>query len=69
MSPLLRRVIRQISIRFEEGDAQRLRFPSGSFDRTLSLLVLNFIPNPATALDEMIRVTRPGGTVTAAVWD
>jgi len=41
----------------------------GSFDRTLSLLVLNFIPDPAKALDEMIRVTRPGGTVAAAVWD
>jgi SAM-dependent methyltransferase len=54
---------------FEVGDAQQLRFLGGSFDRTLSLLVLNFIPDPAKALDEMIRVTRPGGTVVAAVWD
>jgi SAM-dependent methyltransferase len=56
-------------VRFEVGDAQRLRFPDGSFDRTLSLLVLNFIPDPSKALDEMTRVTRPGGTVAAAVWD
>ena len=56
-------------IRFEVGDAQQLRFPDGSFDRTLSLLVLNFIPDPAKALDQMIRVTRPGGIVAAAVWD
>jgi len=56
-------------VRFEVGDAQRLRFPDGSFERTLSLLVLNFIPDPTKALDEMIRVTRPGGTVAAAVWD
>ena len=56
-------------IRFEVGDAKQLRFLDGSFDRTLSLLVLNFIPDPAKALDEMIRVTRPGGTVAAAVWD
>jgi len=56
-------------IRFEVGDARQLRFLDGSFDRTLSLLVLNFIPDPAKALDEMIRVTRPGGTVAAAVWD
>jgi SAM-dependent methyltransferase len=55
-------------IAFETGDAQ-LRFLDHSFDRTLSLLVLNFIPDPAKGLDEMIRVTRPGGTVTAAVWD
>lgn len=56
-------------VRFEVGDAERLRFLDGSFDRTLSLLVLNFIPDPAKALDEMIRVTRPGNTVAAAVWD
>jgi len=56
-------------IRFEVGDAQRLRFADGSFDRTLSLLVLNFIPDSAKALDEMVRVTRPGGTVVGAVWD
>ena len=56
-------------VRFEVGDAQQLRFADGSFDRTVSLLVLNFIPDPAKALDEMIRVTRPDGTVAAAVWD
>jgi SAM-dependent methyltransferase len=56
-------------VRFEVGDAQQLRFADGSFDRTLSLLVVNFIPDPARALDEMVRVTRPGGTVAAAVWD
>lgn len=56
-------------VRFEVGDAQRLRFLNASFDRTLSMLVLNFVPDPAKALDEMIRVTRPGGTVAAAVWD
>ena len=56
-------------IRFEVGDAQQLRFPDDSFDRTLSLLVLNFIPDPTKALDEMIRVTRPGGVVASAVWD
>ena len=56
-------------VRFEVGDARQLRFADGSFDRTLSLLVLNFIPDRAAALTEMIRVTRPGGTVAAAVWD
>jgi SAM-dependent methyltransferase len=55
--------------RFEVGDAQQLRFLDGRFDRTLSLLALNFVPDPARALDEMIRVTRSGGTVAAAVWD
>lgn len=54
---------------FEVGDAQHLRLPSASFDSTLSLLVVNFIPDPDKALDEMVRVTRPGGLVGAAVWD
>ena len=56
-------------VRFEVGDAQRLRFPDAGFDRTLSLLVVNFIPDRTKALDEMIRVTRPGGTIASAVWD
>ena len=33
------------------------------------MLVLNFVPDPAAALQQMIRVTRPGGVVAAAVWD
>jgi SAM-dependent methyltransferase len=57
------------AVRFEVGDAQRLPFPDASFDRTLSLLVLNFVPDPSAALREMVRVTRPGGVVAAAVWD
>jgi len=56
-------------IRFEVGDAQSLRFADDSFDKALSLLALNFVPAPATALREMARVTRPGGVVAAAVWD
>jgi len=54
---------------FEVGDAQRLRFGDASFDRTLSLLVVNFIPDRDAALREMIRVTRPAGVIAAAVWD
>jgi SAM-dependent methyltransferase len=54
---------------FEEGDGQQLRFSNGEFDKTLSLLVINFIPDSNKALSEMVRVTRPGGIVAAAVWD
>lgn len=55
--------------RFEVGDAQALKFPIASFDRTLSLLVMNFIPDHNKAIGEMRRVTRPQGTVSACVWD
>ena len=56
-------------IAFEVGDAQALALPERSFDKTLSLLVINFIPDRDRAIDEMIRVTRPGGVIAAAVWD
>ena len=56
-------------IAFEVGDAQQMRFETASFDRTLSLLVVNFIPDARRALAEMKRVTKPQGTVAAAVWD
>lgn len=55
--------------RFEVGDAQRLQFHDDTFARTLSLLVINFVPDRDAAVREMIRVTKPGGTVAAAVWD
>ena len=54
---------------FEAGDAQQLRFADGSFDASLSLLVFNFIPDPRKALREVRRVTKPGGRISAAVWD
>ena len=56
-------------VRFEVGDAMDLPFEDGMFDKTLSMLVLNFVSDPAAALGEMARVTRPGGVVAAAVWD
>ncbi len=54
---------------FEVGDAQQLRFTDASFDAALSLLVFNFIPDPRKALSELRRVTKPGGKISAAVWD
>ncbi|MDT5263901.1 MAG: hypothetical protein QOI90_527 [Mycobacterium sp.] len=56
-------------VRFEVGDAQALPRADSVFDKTLSMLVLNFLPDPAAAVREMMRVTRSGGVVAAAVWD
>jgi SAM-dependent methyltransferase len=56
-------------IQFEVGDACALPFCDEDFDHTLSMLVLQFIPQPEKAISEMRRVTRPGGTVAAATWD
>jgi len=56
-------------IKLDQGDAQSMPYDDGSFDKCVSQLVMNFIPDPKRALQEMIRVTRPGGTIAAAVWD
>jgi SAM-dependent methyltransferase len=56
-------------IQFQVGDASALPFGDDEFDHTLSMLVLQFIPQPEKAVSEMRRVTRSGGTVAAATWD
>jgi SAM-dependent methyltransferase len=56
-------------IKFDQGDAAALPYSDQEFDCTLSLLVLNFIPNAEKAAHEMARVTKRGGVVAAAVWD
>jgi len=56
-------------MQFQTGDACALPFEDGQFDHSLSMLVLQFIPQPDKAISEMRRVTRPGGTVAAATWD
>jgi trans-aconitate methyltransferase len=54
---------------FEQGDATALPYQDRSFRASLSLLVLNFVPETEKAAREMVRVTSEGGVVAAAVWD
>jgi SAM-dependent methyltransferase len=56
-------------VHFEVGDAQELELRDATFDKTLAMLVMNHIPDSSLALKEMIRVTKPGGIIAAAVWD
>jgi SAM-dependent methyltransferase len=49
--------------------AERLPFPDGAFDTTMAQLVVHFMTDPVAGLREMGRVTRPGGVVSACVWD
>ena len=51
------------------GPAEALPFDDGEFDRSLSQLVFHFVDDPAASVREMARVTRPGGVVSACVWD
>jgi ubiquinone/menaquinone biosynthesis C-methylase UbiE len=50
-----------LAVRFEQGDAEQLPFPDGSFDLVISRHVLWTLPHPDAALDEWRRVLRPGG--------
>lgn len=56
-------------ISFRVADATALPFADARFDRAVSQLVLQFLPEPLEAVKEMKRVVRPGGTVAACVWD
>src|SRR5215475_8969772 len=53
---------------FETGDACALTYQDGRFAGVAAQLLFLFVP-PVVALREMRRVTRPGGTVAAIVWD
>lgn len=55
--------------RFSVGDARALPFPTGRFDAVVSGLVLNFVPEPAAAAAELVRVAARGGVVAAYLWD
>jgi ubiquinone/menaquinone biosynthesis C-methylase UbiE len=52
---------RGVSIRFEEADAEQLPFADGSFDLAISRHLLWTLPHPEAAIDEWIRILRPGG--------
>ena len=55
--------------RLSVAAAESLPFEDGTFDVTLSQLVVNFLSDPEGGLREIARVTRPGGVVAGCVWD
>ena len=52
-----------------EGVAEQLPWDDGSFDAALCSLVVAFMSDADQGIREMARVTRPGGTVAACMWD
>ena len=58
---------RRLTIR--AGAATAVPATDDAFDHVVSALMLNFVPDPAAGLAEMVRVARPGGTVGGYVWD
>ena len=49
------------------GDALRLPFPDGAFDKVVCAEVLEHVPDDSAAMTELARVLRPGGMLAVSV--
>ena len=64
----LRAAAEGFDIRFVEGDAEALPYADGEFDAVTTIFGSMFAPDHRQAAAELLRVTRPGGTVAVASW-
>jgi trans-aconitate methyltransferase len=64
-----RQLVTDPRARFETGDAARVPWSTAAVDVAVSGLVLNFVRDHEAMAREMARVTKPGGSVAAYVWD
>ena len=53
----------RLEVRFDEGDAEALPYPEGSFDAVVSLVGAMFAPRPERVAAELVRVCRSGGRI------
>lgn len=57
------------NLRFQEGDASDLQsLADRSFDLVVSIFGAMFAPKPQEVAKEMVRVTKPGGTIVMGNW-
>jgi phosphatidylethanolamine/phosphatidyl-N-methylethanolamine N-methyltransferase len=68
--PMLRRAQERVAelslsnvVRLEVMDAEHLSFSDASFDVVVAHYVVSTVPHPEAALDEFVRVLRPGGEI------
>jgi ubiquinone/menaquinone biosynthesis C-methylase UbiE len=52
-----------------EGVAESLPWGAGTFDAAMCSLVVAWMSDADQGIEEMERVTKPGGTIAAAMWD
>jgi ubiquinone/menaquinone biosynthesis C-methylase UbiE len=54
-------------VAWQQGAAEALPYADGAFELALSVTALEFMPDPAQALEEMFRVVAPGGRLVVGV--
>ena len=57
-----------VKLEWAEADAESLPFDAESFDVVMSSIGVMFAPHHQEAADELVRVTRPGGTIGLLSW-
>ena len=59
---------RGVGLEWAEADAEALPFADNSFDVVMSCVGVMFAPHHQAAADELVRVTRRGGTIALLSW-
>lgn len=57
-----------VEIDWREGDVESLPFDTDSYDAVVSQFGHMFAPRADVAIDEMLRVLKPGGTIAFSTW-
>lgn len=57
-----------VSVDWREADAEALPFTENQFDAVVSCVGVMFTPDHQASADELVRVTRPGGTIALINW-
>jgi len=63
-----RAAVEGLELELLEGDAEALPFADASFDAVISVFGTMFAPNHSQSASELLRVTRPGGTIGLVSW-
>jgi SAM-dependent methyltransferase len=63
-----RAAVEGLTVVMVEGDAEALPFGDETFDAVTSVFGVMFAPDQERAAAELVRVTRPGGTIALASW-
>ncbi len=58
-----------LTVEFNEGDAEQLPYTNASFDAVVSMFGAMFAPRPEIVVSELARVLKPGGLLAMANWN